>query len=142
MKTFIVKKNIINRTWYLIDAKNKILGRLSSKISNYLMGKNKSIYTPYIDTGDYLVIINASKILVTGNKLNNKCYFYHTGYPGGIKKISLKKMLKDNPVKVIQKSIKGMLPKGSLGRKMFLKLRIYSGKMHKHNMQKPKILNL
>ncbi|UDG80277.1 50S ribosomal protein L13 [Candidatus Annandia pinicola] len=142
MKTFTIKKKSIIKKWYIVNAKNKILGRFVSKISKYLMGKNKPIYTPHIDTGDNIIVINASKILLTGNKINSKQYYYHTGYPGGIKKVSLKKMLKKYPIKVIQKAIKGMLPKGPLGKQMFSKLRIYPEEKYEHKSQKTKLLNL
>lgn len=142
MKTFIIKKKSIIKKWYIVNAKNQILGRFVSKISKYLMGKHKSIYTPHIDTGDNIIVINASKIILTGNKINSKQYYYHTGYPGGIKKIFLKEILKKHPIKVIQKAIKGMLPKGPLGRQMFLKLKIYPEEKYEHKSQKIKLLNL
>ncbi|QJC34711.1 50S ribosomal protein L13 [Enterobacteriaceae endosymbiont of Donacia crassipes] len=132
----------LNRQWFLINAKNKILGRLSSTIAHYLMGKHKILYSPYIDIGDYIIIINANKIKITGNKLKNKFYFSHSGYSGGLKKISLEKLMIKNPCKVIQHSVKGMLPKNKLGTLMLNRLKIYIGSIHKHIAQKNNILNI
>lgn len=141
MQTFMIKKNLILHNWYLYNAENKILGRFSTKIAQILKGKYNIKYTPHLDTGDYVVVINAKKIKVSGKKLKNKFYYRHTGYHGGIKKITLENMLKKNPEKVIYYAVKGMLPKGSLGRTMLKKLKIFSGKSHNHFAQNPKILN-
>ncbi len=128
---FLKKKNI-KFNWYLIDATDKILGRLSTKIALYLMGKHKYYYLPYLNLGDYVVVINVKKILVTGNKFNDKKYYSHSGYIGGLKVISFRDMLIKCPEKIIKHSVKGMLPKGSLGRSMLKKLKVYPGKDHKH----------
>ncbi|WP_367670513.1 50S ribosomal protein L13 [Sodalis-like secondary symbiont of Drepanosiphum platanoidis] len=142
MKTFTAKTKDIIYSWYLIDAKNQILGRLATKIAKYLQGKHKPEYTPNIDTGDYLIIINAKKILLSGNKKNNKIYYHHTGYIGGIKSKKFKEILKKNPEKIIKKAVKKMLPKGPLGRKMYKKLKVYASYKHNHVAQKPLILNI
>lgn len=141
MKTFSAN-NEIKRFWYCIDAKNKILGRLATKVACYLTGKHKEIYTPHIDTGDYIIILNASKIKVTGNKNIKKKYYHHTGYIGGIKSILFKDMLIKNPKKIIKLAVKGMLPKGSLGRIMLNKLKIYINDIHINFAQKPKFLKI
>ncbi|QJC37933.1 50S ribosomal protein L13 [Enterobacteriaceae endosymbiont of Donacia bicoloricornis] len=138
----ILLKKKIHRQWHLINAKNKILGRLSSIIAHYLMGKHKIFYLPYIDIGDYIIIINANKIKITGNKKKNKFYFNHSGYSGGLKKISFEKLIKKNPCKIIQHSVKGMLPKNKIGVLMLNRLKIYSGLTHKHIAQKKNILNI
>lgn len=138
----ILLKNKINRQWHLIDAKNKILGRLSSIIAYYLMGKHKIYYLPYTDIGDYIIVINATKISITGNKKKNKFYFNHSGYSGGLKKISFEKLIKKNPSKIIQHSVRGMLPKNKIGILMLNRLKIYSGLTHKHMAQKQNILNI
>jgi large subunit ribosomal protein L13 len=135
MKTFNQSINH-KKEWYLIDAENKTLGRLASAIAVRLTGKNKPEYTPFIDTGDYIVVINAEKIHTTGNKLKNKKYYHHSGYQGGIKEISLEKQLAKAPELVLKHAVKGMLPKGPLGRKMLSKLKIYAGDKHKHQAQK------
>ncbi|QJC35058.1 50S ribosomal protein L13 [Enterobacteriaceae endosymbiont of Donacia piscatrix] len=131
-----------NRQWFLINAENKILGRLSSIVSHYLMGKHKISYLPHIDIGDYIIIVNASKIKITGNKLKNKFYFTHSEYSGGLKKISLEKLMIKNSCKVIKHSVKGMLPKNKLGVLMLNRLKIYKGIIHKHIAQKNNILNI
>ncbi len=128
--------------WYLIDAKNKILGRLVSKIALILIGKNKFNYLPYVDNSDYIILINASKILVTGNKLKNKKYYFHSGYVGNIKSVTLGDMLKKSPEFVIRHAIKGMLPKNILSNKKIKKLKIYSGNYYKQHAQKPVLINL
>ncbi|AGS06980.1 50S ribosomal protein L13 [Candidatus Profftella armatura] len=140
-KTFSAKNYKINRMWFLIDAKNKILGRVASKIAVYLRGKHKTEYTPHIDTGDFIIVINTSKLCVTGKKEIKKIYYHHTGYPGGIRKINFLKMQEDFPGRVLQKAVKGMLPKGPLGYSMFKKLKIYSDSNHPHFAQKPKLLD-
>lgn len=140
MGTFSQKEKHIKKKWYLVDAKDKTLGRLATAITKYLNGKNNPEYTPNIDTGDYVVVINAEKIHVTGNKLKNKKYYHHTGYQGGIKEISLEKLLLKKPQRVLEAAIKGMLPKGPLGRKMLNKLKVYAGIQHPHQAQKLTIL--
>ncbi|WP_343192461.1 50S ribosomal protein L13 [Buchnera aphidicola (Taiwanaphis decaspermi)] len=142
MKTFSANNKTIVKKWYCIDATNKILGRLSTIISTYLIGKHKIEYTPHVDTGDYIIIINASKIILTGNKKNKKFYYHHTGYIGGIKKISFKSLIINKPNRIIEHSVKGMMPKNSLGKEMFKKLKIYSGNKHNHYSNNPIFLNI
>ena len=142
MRTFSAKIETVERDWYLVDATNKPLGRLASEVAKRLRGKHKPVYTPHVDTGDYIVIVNARKIGITGNKLTDKQYFRHSGYPGGIKSMSLQKLLEKAPEQVIEKAVKGMLPKGPLGRAMFRKLRVYADAEHNHTAQQPKILAL
>lgn len=128
--------------WYLIDAEGQTLGRLASQIANIIRGKNKPTYTPHADTGDFVVVINAEKINVTGNKLNNKIYYNHSGYAGGLKKRTLKEMLEKKPEEVLRKAIWGMLPHNKLGRKQMGKVKIYAGPEHPHEAQKPELLSL
>ena len=142
MKTFSAKHDEVERHWYLVDATNKTLGRLSSEIANRLRGKHKPIYTPHVDTGDYIVVVNASKIRVTGNKMQDKIYYKHSGYIGNMKSINLETMLEKNPERVIMKSVKGMLPKNKLGNAMLKKLRVFAGPEHNHISQKPELLEL
>ena len=142
MKTFSAKHDEVERHWYLDDATNKTLGRLSTEIANRLRGKHKPIYTPHVDTGDYIVVVNASKIRVTGNKMTNKIYYKHTGYIGNMKSMNLETMLEKNPERVIMKSVKGMLPKNKLGNAMLKKLRVFAGPEHNHISQKPEVLEL
>ena len=142
MKTESIKKKDICRDWYLVDAKDKTLGRLSSKVATILRGKNKVNYTPNIDVSDFVVIINADKIKVTGNKEEGKLYHHHTGYPGGLKTTNFKKLQEKHPIRIIEKSVKGMLPKNPLGRAMFRKLKVYAGAEHPHAAQQPKELLL
>jgi large subunit ribosomal protein L13 len=137
MKTFSAKSDEVDRKWYLIDATGKTLGRLAADIASRLRGKHKVEYTPHVDTGDYIVVINAEKIRVTGNKLQDKKYYRYTGYIGNLKSISLEKLLKEKPERVIQKAVKGMLPRNPLGRKMFSKLKVFSGPDHDHTAQQP-----
>lgn len=137
MKSYVAKPLEIERKWLLIDADGKTLGRLSSEIASILRGKNKPIYTPHVDTGDHVIIINADKIVLTGNKLSQKVYRYHTGYPGGQREIPYSVMMDKKPEKVIMLAVKGMLPKNSLGRQMLKKLRVYRGTEHNHDAQKP-----
>ena len=137
MKTFSAKSDEVDRKWYLIDATGKTLGRLAADIASRLRGKHKVEYTPHVDTGDYIVVINAEKIRVTGNKLQDKKYYRYTGYVGNLKSISLEKLLKEKPERVIQKAVKGMLPRNPLGRKMFSKLKVFSGPDHDHAAQQP-----
>ncbi len=137
MKTFSAKPAEVRRDWYLVDATGKTLGRLSTEIARRLLGKHKPEYTPHVDTGDYIVVVNAEKIRVTGNKLADKMYYHHTGYIGNLKSISLEKMLNDTPERVIEYAVKGMLPRGPLGRKIFAKLRVFAGPEHTHTAQQP-----
>lgn len=132
---------MINRTWYIIDAKNKVLGRLCSKITKYLIGKHKLNYAPYSDIGDYVIVINSKGVYISGQKQENKIYYRHTGYVGGIKKTTFKQMLCLYPEKVIEKAVKGMLPKNSLGRVMYRRLKVYSGEEHQHSAQLPTFLD-
>ncbi len=142
MKTFSAKHDEVERHWYLVDATNKTLGRLSTEIASRLRGKHKPIYTPHVDTGDYIVVVNASKIRVTGNKMTDKVYYKHSGYIGNMKSMNLETMLEKNPERVIMKSVKGMLPKNKLGNAMLKKLRVFAGPEHKHSSQKPEVLEL
>ncbi len=137
MKTYSATPADIRRDWYVVDATGKTLGRLSTEIARRLRGKHKPGYTPHMDTGDYIVVINAEKVRVTGNKLKDKIYHRHTGYIGNLKSISLEKLLDEAPERVIEKSVKGMLPRGPLGRKMLGKLRVYAGPEHNHAAQQP-----
>lgn len=141
MKTFSAKAQAVSHQWYVVDASNQTLGRFASQIAKYLRGKHKPIYTPHVDTGDYIIVVNAEKIAVTGKKLSDKMYYSHTGFPGGLKEISLEKFLAKSPVKVIEHAVKGMLPKNSLGREMFKKLKIYVGSEHPHSAQQPQTIN-
>jgi large subunit ribosomal protein L13 len=142
MKTFSAKLSDIKRNWYYIDATNKILGRLASVLSFHLRGKHKVEYTPHLDTGDYIIVLNASKILVTGKKKINKIYYHHTGYVGGIKQSKFSDMISRHPERVIEIAVKGMLPKGPLGRSMFKKLKVFPNEHHNHTAQSPKLLNI
>jgi len=132
----------VERKWYVIDAEGQRLGRLASEVATLLRGKHKPIYTPHVDTGDYVIVINAEKIELTGNKLKDKKYYRHSGYPGGLKERTAEEMLAKHPEQVIELAVKGMLPKGPLGRKMFKKLHVYSGPEHKHQAQKPEVYEL
>jgi len=142
MKTFSAKNEEVVRGWYLVDANNKTLGRLSTGIASRLRGKHKPIFTPHVDTGDYIVVINASKIKVSGNKMNDKMYYKHTGYIGNLKAANLSTMLEKSPEKVLMKSVRGMLPKNKLGNAMIKKLRIFSGSEHTHDAQQPELLEI
>jgi len=142
MKTYVPKKTEIKKNWYLVDAEGKILGRLASKIAQVLSGKNKPIYTPHLDTGDFVVVINAKKVKVTGNKEKKKVYYHYSGYPGGMKEIVYEKLLEKKPALIIQKAVKGMLPKSKLGRKMLKKLKVYAGTEHRHQAQNPEKIEL
>lgn len=142
MKTFSAKNHDIDRNWYLVDAQNKTLGRLSTEIATRLRGKHKPIYTPHVDTGDYIVVVNASKIRVTGKKLTDKIYYKHTGYIGNLKSENLETMLKKYPERVLMKSVRGMLPKSKLGNAMIKKLRVFAGPEHTHIAQQPEPLEL
>jgi large subunit ribosomal protein L13 len=142
MTTVSAKPAEVRRDWYLVDASGKTLGRLASEIARRLRGKHKPEYTPHVDTGDYIVVVNAGKIRVTGNKLQDKFYYHHTGYVGNMKSISLDKLLQKAPEQAIEIAVKGMLPKNPLGRAMFKKLRVYGGTEHGHQAQQPKLLEI
>jgi len=137
MNTFSAKPADVRRDWYVVDATNKTLGRLSTEIAHRLRGKHKPEYTPHIDTGDYIVVVNAEKVRVTGNKRQDKMYHHHTGYIGNLKSVPLQKMLDEHPERVIEKAVKGMLPRGPLGRQMYSKLRVFAGPEHTHAAQQP-----
>lgn len=140
--SYSAKKAEITREWYIVDAEGQTLGRLASKVSKILQGKHKPIYTPHIDTGDFVIIINAEKINVTGNKANTKVYRKHSGYPGGLKEVSYKRLLEKQPEQIIRYAIKGMMPKTILGKQMLKKLKVYAGPNHPHQAQKPKEIDL
>lgn len=140
MKTYSVKAGEIERRWFVVDAEGKVLGRIASEIARVLRGKHKPTYTPHLDTGDFVVVVNAEKIVVTGKKEEQKTYFRHTGYMGGEKFIPFSRMLEKHPERVIELAVKGMLPKGALGRQMYQKLRVYAGKEHPHQAQQPEPL--
>ena len=140
MKSFMASPETIERKWYVVDADGCTLGRLASEVAKVLRGKNKAIFTPHIDTGDYVIVVNADKIKVTGKKLEQKMYYHHSYYVGGMKEATLKEMLAKKPEKVIELAVKGMLPKGPLGREMYKKLFVYAGPEHKHEAQKPEKL--
>jgi len=142
MKTFRPKVDEIERKWYVVDAEGKTLGRLASSLAVILRGKHKPIFTPGMDTGDFIVVVNAGKVSVTGNKLLDKTYYHHTNYPGGIRSITLEKLLESKPEEAIKKAVWGMLPKGTLGRAMFKKLKVYPAAEHPHTAQKPESLDL
>ena len=137
MKTFMASPATIDRKWYVVDATDMTLGRLASEIANVLRGKKKPIYTPHMDTGDYVIVVNAEKIKVTGKKLDQKIYYHHSDYVGGMKETTLKEMLAKHPERVLEFAVKGMLPKGPLGRQMYKKLKVYAGPEHAHAAQKP-----
>jgi len=142
MKTFSAKPAEVKRDWYVIDAEGQTLGRLATEIARRLRGKHKPEYTPHVDTGDYIIVVNAEKIGVTGNKENDKIYHHHTGYIGSLKSVSLGKLRKTFPDRIINKAVEGMLPKNPLGRAMFKKLKVYAGSAHDHQAQQPKVLEL
>lgn len=142
MKTFSAKPHEVTRGWYLVDASGKVLGRLAAEISRRLRGKHKPEYTPHVDTGDFIVVVNASKLRVTGRKAQQKTYYRHSGYPGGIYATTFEKMQARFPERVLEKAVKGMLPKGPLGYAMFKKLKIYGGAEHPHSAQQPKSLEI
>jgi large subunit ribosomal protein L13 len=142
MKTFHATPQTIRRDWYVVDAQDKILGRLATEVARRLRGKHKAEYTPSADTGDYIVVINAEKVAVTGNKLEDKMYHHHTGYIGNLKSMNLSTLLEKHPERVIEKAVKGMLPKNPLGRAMYKKLKVYAGAEHPHEAQQPQPLEL
>lgn len=141
-KTYLANPKKIKRKWYLVDAKGKILGRIATRVATILRGKHKTIFTPHVDCGDYVVIINARDVRVTGNKLKDKTYKRYSGYPSGLKETPLEKLLQTKPQEVLKSAIKGMLPKGPLGRDMFTKLKVYAGSEHQHQAQTPKALEV
>ena len=142
MKTYSAKAETVERDWFLIDADGKTLGRLASEIARRLRGKHKAVYTPHVDTGDYIVVINAEKVKVTGNKAKDKMYYNHSGYMGGLKQINFEDLIQKAPERVIETAVKGMLPKNPLGRAMFRKLKVYAGAQHKHAAQQPQVLEI
>jgi large subunit ribosomal protein L13 len=142
MKTYQAKKEEVAHHWYLVNAEGKVLGRLAAGVARVLRGKHKPTYTPHVDTGDFIVVVNAGKVSLTGRKLKNKTYYRYTGYPGGIKEMSAEKLLAKKPTEMIRMAVKGMLPKNSLGRQMLRKLKVYAGPNHPHKAQKPVSLEL
>lgn len=142
MKSFMASPSTVERKWYVVDAEGKTLGRLASEVANVLRGKNKPTYTPHIDTGDYVIVVNAEKIQVTGKKLDQKIYYHHSEYVGGMKEATLREMMQRKPEFVITHAVKGMLPKGPLGRQMLKKLHVYAGPEHNHAAQKPETLDI
>ena len=140
MKTYMASPADIERKWYVVDAENMTLGRLASEVAKVLRGKNKAIFTPHIDTGDYVIVVNADKVKVTGRKMDQKIYYHHSDYVGGMKETTLKEMMKKHPERVVEHAVKGMLPKGPLGRSMMKKLFVYAGAEHPHAAQKPEEL--
>ena len=142
MKTYSAKSHEVQGDWFVVDATDKVLGRLSVELAKRLRGKHKPEYTPHADTGDYIVVINADKIAVTGNKAKDKMYYHHTGYVGNLKSASFEKMMETNPERIIEIAVKGMLPKNPLGRAMFKKLKVYTGSEHPHSAQQPQPLNI
>ena len=142
MKTFMANAQTVERKWYIVDADGMTLGRLASQVAAILRGKNKPIYTPHCDTGDHVIVINAEKIVLTGNKLDDKKYYHHSGYAGGLKETSYRRLLETKPEFAVKHAVVGMLPKGPLGRQMATKLRVYAGPEHEHEAQKPEVLEL
>ena len=140
MKSFMASPATIERKWYVVDAADMTLGRLASEVAKVLRGKNKPTFTPHIDTGDYVIVVNAEKVKVTGKKLDQKIYYHHSEYVGGMKETTLREMMAKKPERVIELAVKGMLPKGPLGRAMYTKLHVYAGPDHKHQAQKPEVL--
>jgi large subunit ribosomal protein L13 len=142
MKTYIPKSEEIERNWRLVDADGKVLGRIATEIADILRGKNKPVFTPHLDTGDFVVVVNAEKIKLTGNKMADKVYYHHTGFPGGIKGITAEKLLEKEPRKLISEAVKGMLPKNKLRKQFMGKLKVYAGSKHPHEAQQPQVVNL
>lgn len=142
MKTTIAREKDIKRDWYIVDATGKTLGRFASKIAHILMGKHKPNFVKHLDLGDYIIVINVDKMVLTGKKLSTKKYYHHSGYPGGLKEIVYEELMKEKPGFVLKKAVKGMLPKNKLARKMLKKLKVYSGSKHPHQAQKPKIIEI
>ena len=142
MKTFVAKPETVKRDWYVVDAEDKTLGRIATEIAHRLRGKHKAEYTPHVDTGDYIIVINAEKVTVTGNKFKDKVYYAHTGFPGGLKSTTFDKLQAAKPEMIIEKAVKGMLPRGPLGRAMYRKLTVYAGTEHNHAAQQPQVLDI
>lgn len=142
MKTYSAKETEIDKKWFIVDAEGKVLGRMATRIADILRGKNKSIFTPHVDTGDFVVVVNAEKVKLTGKKLTGKVYYRHSGYPGGLKSASAKKIKEESPEELIRLAVKGMLPKNKLGSRLIKKLKIYSGKDHPHQAQQPQPLEV
>ncbi|MCG3730838.1 50S ribosomal protein L13 [Vibrio cincinnatiensis] len=142
MKTFVAKPETVKRDWYIVDAEGKTLGRLASEIASRLRGKHKAEYTPHVDTGDYIIVVNAEKVAVTGNKAKDKMYHRHSEFPGGLKSFSFEKLIERKPEMVLELAVKGMLPRGPLGRAMYRKLKVYAGAEHNHAAQQPKVLDI
>ena len=142
MKTYNAKPETVKRDWFVVDADGKTLGRMAAEIAHRLRGKHKPEYTPHVDTGDYIIVINADKVAVTGRKEQDKMYYRHTGYPGGLKETNLSKLRDRAPARIIEKAVKGMLPKNPLGRAMYRKLRVYDGSEHEHTAQQPQVLDI
>lgn len=142
MKSYVAKPHEVERKWYVVDAEGKTLGRLATQVATILRGKHKPTYTPHVDTGDFVIILNAEKVKLTGKKLDQKMYRWHTGYPGGLKERTYRDMLNNKPEKVVMSAVKGMLPKNSLGRQMLKKLRVYRGTEHQHQAQQPEVLDI
>lgn len=140
MKSFIAKPQEIERKWYVIDAEGKTLGRLAAQVASILRGKNKPIFTPHVDCGDYVIVVNAEKVAVTGKKRSDKVYKRHTGYPGGLRQLTFEQMMEKHPTEVVRHAVKGMMPTGKLGRQMYKKLKVYAGPEHNHGAQKPETL--
>ena len=140
MKTYMAKASDVQRKWYVVDAEGVVLGRLASQVASILRGKNKPIYTPHVDTGDYVIILNADKVVLTGKKLDQKIYYKHSGFVGGLKETPYRRLLAEKPEFAVQKAIIGMLPKGPLGRKMAKKMKVYAGTEHEHAAQQPEVL--
>jgi large subunit ribosomal protein L13 len=141
-RTFSAKKSEVEEKWWLVDAEGKVLGRMASEIARILRGKNKPIFTPHVDTGDFVIVINADKVRFTGNKLKGKVYYRHSGYPGGLKSITAERLLEKKPTEVVRKAVKGMLPKNRIGRELLKKLKVYTGGEHPHQAQQPEILDI
>ena len=142
MKTFMQKKESVDRKWYVVDAEGKTLGRLATKVATVLRGKHKPTYTPHVDCGDYVIVINADKVVLTGNKLEDKMYYNHSGFPGGLRERNAKIMIEKYPEEMVERAIKGMLPHNSLGRQMSKKLFVYAGSEHNHEAQKPEVMEI
>ena len=142
MKTISAKSHEVKRDWLIVDASNKVLGRLATEVARRLRGKHKAEYTPHVDTGDYIVVTNAEQVVVTGRKFKEKMYHHHTGFPGGIKSVTFEKLQAKNPTRIIELAVKGMLPKNPLGREMYRKLKVYAGNEHPHTAQQPKKLEI
>ena len=142
MSTFMQKKETVDRKWYVVDAEGKTLGRLATKVATVLRGKHKPTYTPYVDCGDYVIVINADKVVLTGNKLEDKMYYNHSGFPGGLRERNAKTMIEKYPEEMVERAIKGMLPHNALGRAMGKKLFVYAGADHKHEAQKPELMEV